>query len=51
MTLYLIVLSRGESVVKLGEWFTSKMYGFNLLSKITSRPKTSKHIELVQSSG
>ena len=29
--------SRGESVEKLGAWFTSKSHGFKLLSNIISK--------------
>jgi hypothetical protein len=48
---FLILKSRGESVVKDGEWLTSRIQGLKLESKIISKPRTSKHIEFSLSSG
>lgn len=43
---FLINLSKGVSVIKLGLWFTYKRYGYNSLFKIMSNPKIWKHISL-----
>lgn len=45
------LLSRGVSLPKEGEWFTSISQGLSLLSNIISKPNTSKHREFSVSSG
>ncbi len=48
---FFILKSRGVSVLKEGEWFTSRIQGFNSESNITSKPSNSKHMAFSESSG
>jgi|LauGreDrversion4_2_1035121.scaffolds.fasta_scaffold88319_3 hypothetical protein len=48
---FLIVKSRGVSVVNEGDWFTSSSQDLPLESMKMSKPRIWKHIEFSKSSG
>ncbi len=48
---FLMLKSRGVSVVKLGDWFTSMSQALHFESMKISKPRTWKHMEFSRSSG